>query len=268
MLVEQVALKNFRNYSSLEMAFDSGVHLFSGDNAQGKTNLLEAIFLSAMGKSFRAGHDDELIGWEAGEGNVEVRFSNRIAAHAMNFKFRRGEGRENILNGRPVRKKELIGLMNAVLFSPEDLWLIKGNPAARRRFLDFELSQTDSLYYQDLMRYNRILVQRNQLLKRISEGSEKSGVLDPWDEHLIALAVKIVGRRLERVERLSDEAGEIHGKITGGAENFSARYLIYGEKTTVSGEYGDWYRETLGKPECGMFSGEIRILDRIRMISN
>ena len=237
MIVEKVHMKNFRNYATLAMSFDGGVHLFSGFNAQGKTNLLEAIFLSAMGKSFRTGHDEELIGWEASESSVDIVFSNKVAVHELSFLFLRGEGRENKLNGRIVRKKDIIGLMNAVLFSPEDLWLVKGNPSARRRFIDFELSQSDPLYYHDLIKYNRVLIQRNQLLKKINEGSENCKLLEPWDDQLISLAVKVVLGRIRRIKRLNFEASMIHGKVTGGAEEFSARYFIFGENNMAETEY-------------------------------
>lgn len=245
MVVEKIALTNFRNYSSVVLEFDDGVHLFSGDNAQGKTNLLEAIFLSAMGKSFRAGQDDELIGWNGDDAKVEIHFSNQLAVHELTFRFMRGQARKNVLNGNSVKKKDLIGMMNAVLFSPEDLWLVKGNPSARRRFLDFELSQSDPLYYQDLLRYNRTLAQRNQLLKKISEGRDKREVLDAWDEQLVVLAIKLVEKRMHRMNKLSCEASEIHKQITGGAEELSARYFIYGENGGKEESYAEWYKEKL-----------------------
>lgn len=245
MRIDKVRLRQFRNYAALELEFDSGVQLFSGFNAQGKTNLLEAIFLSAMGKSFRTGSDEEMIAWAADEGTVELAFSNRLANHELAFRFRRGEKRENRLNGRGIGKRDLIGLMNAVLFSPEDLWLIKGSPAGRRRFLDFAISQSDSVYYRDLISYNRTLLQRNQLLKKIGEGSEKTSTLEVWDEQLVAAAVKVTAKRLERSEILSKAANRVHAGITGGAECFSARYFIYGGAPVALTEYEPWFREKL-----------------------
>lgn len=112
MFVGKIQLKNFRNYDQIELNFNQGVHIFSGFNAQGKTNLLEAIFMSVLGNSFRAGHDDELISWGAANSSIEIFFNNRIAVHNLLFKLHRGEGRENILNGQKVKKQEIIGLIN------------------------------------------------------------------------------------------------------------------------------------------------------------
>lgn len=245
MLVERIRLKNFRNYQETDISFEQGVHVFSGFNAQGKTNLLEAIFLAVLGKSFRANHDDELIRWDASDSIVECFFSNHVAAHNIVFKMHRGIGRENILNGQQVRKKELIGLLNAVFFSPEDLWLIKGSPSGRRRFIDFSIAQSDSVYYQNLLRYNRILLQRNQLLKKINAGLSKRNLLDVWDEQLISLAESISVKRFERVKEIAVAAKRIHAGITNGAEDFSAHYLIYCGADMEENNYHEWFKEKL-----------------------
>ena len=132
-------------------------------------------------------------------------------------------------------------------FSPEDLWIVKGNPSGRRRFIDFSLSQSDPQYYQNLIKYNRILIQRNHLLKKINEGLEKRNLLEPWNEQLVSLATKIVWSRIERIALLRDEANAIHEKITAGAEKISARYFIYGENENMinKDQYEDWYRQRL-----------------------
>ncbi len=245
MLVERIKLKNFRNYRETEVVFDKGVHVFSGFNAQGKTNLLEAIFLAVLGKSFRAGHDDELIRWGEECSIVESSFSNHVAEHSLVFKLHRGAVRENILNGQQVKKKEVIGLLNAVFFSPEDLWLIKGSPSGRRRYIDFSIAQSDSVYYQNLLRYNRVLLQRNQLLKKINAGFSKKNLLDLWDEQLSFLAEKISLKRVERVKELSNASNMIHSRITNGAEDFSAHYLIYCGSDMTENNYSEWFKNKL-----------------------
>ena len=269
MFVTKVYLDNFRNYESLELNFDEGMHLFFGNNAQGKTNLIEAIFLAAMGKSFRAGNDNDLIHWKAIEGKIAVFFSNKVAENEVSFILRRNERRESILNRKNVRNREIIGALNAVLFSPEDLWLVKGNPSGRRRFIDFSLSQSDPLYYQNLIKYNRTLIQRNHLLKNINEGLEKRNLLEPWNEQLVSLATKIVWSRIERIELLLKEGNSIHEKITAGAEKISARYFIYGENENriEKEQYENWYRERIaslcnkdilrGTTDCGPHKDDI-----------
>lgn len=245
MYINQLQLKNFRNYREISMAFDQGVHVFCGCNAQGKTNLLEAIFLAVLGKSFRAGHDDELIRWDENETTLCISFQNKIAEQTMRFNLKREGTRENILNGQPVKKKDIIGFLNAVFFSPEDLWLIKGSPIIRRRFVDIEISQVNPTYYHSLIQYNRALYQRNHLLKQINEGFAKQNMIDVWDEILIALAEKLVMERVATISKLSDIAYQVHKKITNGAEDFSAHYLIFGSSEEKENDYKRWYGDTL-----------------------
>ena len=246
MQIKQVQLNNFRNYHSLSLSFTPGVHIFWGSNAQGKTNLLEAIFIAVLGKSFRANHDDELIRWDANEGSICVNFANKIADYSLQFSFKRENNRENILNGKQVKKKEIIGILNAVFFSPEDLGLIKGNPSQRRRFIDFEISQTDSAYYNALVQYNRAIYQRNHLLKRVNEGQEKRSTIDLWDRQLIELADKIVFERRSTITQLMVIAAKIHNKMTNGTETLSARYFVFGAlEQEEEKEYKNWYSEIL-----------------------
>lgn len=244
MQIKQVQLNNFRNYHSLSLSFTPGVHIFWGSNAQGKTNLLEAIFIAVLGKSFRANHDDELIRWDANEGSICVNFANKIADYSLQFSLKRENNRENILNGKQVKKKEVIGILNAVFFSPEDLGLIKGNPSQRRRFIDFEISQTNSAYYHALLQYNRAIYQRNQLLKRINEGQEKRSTIDLWDQQLIELADRIVIERRSTITQLMVIAAKIHNKMTNGTEILSARYFVFGAQEEEK-EYRNWYGEIL-----------------------
>ena len=243
MQIKQVQLKNFRNYHSLSLAFTPGVHIFWGSNAQGKTNLLEAIFIAVLGKSFRANHDDELIRWDAAEGSIGVNFATRIADYSLQFSLKREKNRENILNGKQVKKKDVIGILNAVFFSPEDLGLIKGNPSQRRRFIDFEISQTNPAYYHNLIQYNRAIFQRNHLLKRINEGYEKRNSIDLWDQQLIMLADKIVFERRSTIIQLAAIAAKIHNNMTNGTEILSARYFVFGAQE--EDEYKKWYGENL-----------------------
>ena len=245
MHIKKIQMKNFRNYRDLSLDFDQGVHVFFGCNAQGKTNLLEAIFLSVLGKSFRAGNDDELINWDTNESSLCVDFQNNVAEHSLTFRLKREGTRENILNGQNVKKKDIIGFLNAVFFSPEDLWLIKGSPSVRRRFIDFEISQINPGYYQALIQYNRVLYQRNHLLKQVSEGFSKRTMIDVWDESIIILAEKLVTERIATIRQLSDIAYNVHKKITDGAEDFSAHYFIFGKAEETKWNYKQWYGETL-----------------------
>ena len=241
MNVERIKLQNFRNYREFDFTFSPGVHIFTGNNAQGKTNLLEALFLAVLGKSFRAGNDDELIHWGLQSAKIDVDFCNLVASHSLKLDLFRDGTRKNLLDGQSIKKRDIVGYLNAVLFFPEDLWLIKGSPAGRRRFIDFMISQVDRKYYLDFIKFNRIVLQRNHLLKKINQQAAKGKLLDLWDEQLITLADIIFQRRNEVLRRVSELAGQIYAKITSGVEKFSAYYSVYGQETTEGQSYHDWY---------------------------
>lgn len=245
MNVKRIKLVDFRNYRELDLSFTPGVHIFTGNNAQGKTNLLEAIFLAVLGKSFRARKDEELIHWERESTKIEIEFTNLVASHSLNLSVSRDGTRKNLYDGQTIKKRDIVGCLNAVLFFPEDLWLIKGSPSERRRFLDFMISQVDRNYYQDFMKFNRILLQRNHLLKTMSQHMAKEKQLELWDEQLIELAEKICFRRHEVLRQISQIAAQKYANITSGTEKFSAHYLIFGQDTPEINTYRQWYRNKI-----------------------
>lgn len=245
MNVERIKLVNFRNYNQFDLSFDKGVHIFTGQNAQGKTNLLEALFLAVLGKSFRAGQDEELIMWETETAKIEIMFCNIVGSHSLQLSLSRDGRRQNLLNGQNIKKKDIVGYLNAVLFFPEDLWLIKGSPAGRRKFLDFSISQVDRYYYHDLIKYNRIILQRNNLLKKINQNCAKETFLDIWDEQLIELADKIFERRNKGLQQISELAGQRYAKLTNAAETFTAHYFTFGREDKEIKDYRQWYRQQI-----------------------
>ena len=182
MKVTKIVLNNFRNYVNLTLEFTNNINVFIGDNAQGKTNILESIYYGAMGRSHRTSTDSELIRWQQNNASISINFSRLSIENSLLFKFRTEQNKEIMANNYAIKPRELVGLLNVVLFSPEDLMLIKGMPAMRRRFLDIEISQASSIYYQQLLKYNRIVSQRNTLLKKIRENKEKTDLLDAWDQ--------------------------------------------------------------------------------------
>jgi len=245
MNVERIKLVNFRNYKAFDLSFDKGVHIFTGQNAQGKTNLLEALFLAVLGKSFRAGQDEELIMWATETAKIEITFCNLVGTHSLQLSLSRDGCRQNLLNGQNIKKKDIVGYLNAVLFFPEDLWLIKGSPGIRRRFLDFTISQVDRHYYHDLIKFNRIILQRNNLLKKINQNCAKETFLDIWDEQLIELAAKLFERRNEVLQLISELAGQRYAKLTNATETFKAQYCTFGQEDAEIKSYRQWYRQRL-----------------------
>ena len=188
MIVESVKLDQFRNYESLELEFDSGTNLFYGDNAQGKTNVLEAVYLCGTTRSHRAGKDREMIRFGQDEAHICMRIRKGDIPYRIDMHLKKNRSKGIAINGSPVRKaSELVGLGNFVFFSPEDLNIIKNGPAERRRFLDMELCQLDRIYLYQLSNYNKLLVQRRRPL--LSLGTE------PPDIHLADRKTEVVAVR-------------------------------------------------------------------------
>lgn len=237
MKVQQLVLRNFRNYDLLELTPDAGVNVLLGNNAQGKTNIIEAIYYSALGRSHRTSSDEEMIRWDTDGGAIQVLFSRMAVEQELRVQFTKDKGKSCFHNGHKIKPKEMVGMFNAVLFAPEDLMLVKGAPVLRRRFLDGEISQASPYYYQQLLGYNRILGQRNNLLKKIRERKATEDMLDLWDPQLAKAAAAIVVKRLEAVKKLAMLANLMHRKITANQENLQLQYQVAGmEETDLSAE--------------------------------
>jgi len=238
MWIRHLSLTNFRNYRRQELDLAQGPVLLLGDNAQGKSNLLEAIFLLATTRSERAQTDGELICWDAlGEAQPVARVSAEIERGEGPLELevivvgRPKTGAERVpaskrlrVNGVPRRQVDVVGQLMAVLFSTDDLALIGGPPAERRRFLDVTLSQLDQAYYRALQRYGKVVTQRNALLRRIQEGHAAPEELAFWDEQLAQDGAVLMGQRAAEVAVLAERAREAHDRLSGGLEELSISY--------------------------------------------
>ena len=249
MRIRRIELRNYRNYKEEQIDLSSGVNVFLGQNAQGKTNILEAVYYAALGRSHRTSVDAELVRWEAGEAKFSLDFLRFDAENQLEFLFFRDKRRHILRNGAAVRMKDLIGTMNVVLFSPEDLLLIKGAPAGRRRFLDMEISQADPAYFYDLAVYTRLLAQRNSLLKKIRDGGAEESELSLWDAQIIPRAVSVVKKRIEVVKKLDALASKMQKNLSGGKETLSLRYELHGarEGDHMTNDLLSWYNEKLAE---------------------
>lgn len=245
MRVERLILSNFRNYASLNVNFANNVNIFIGENAQGKTNILEAIYLGAVGRSHRTSEDDDLVKWDETSASVDLFFTRQGVNHQLGFRLISGKNKEILFNEYPIKPREVVGSLNVVMFSPEDLWLIKGMPNLRRRFLDIEISQALPLYYRQLLQYNRVINQRNNLLKKIAERRAQADLLESWDEQLSKLAAYIIGKRLEAVKKLGMLANLMHRRLTASRENLAFAYILAGGEDVNYDNLQDWYRRCL-----------------------
>lgn len=251
MRIRRVVMKNYRNYADETVEFSPGTNIFLGQNAQGKTNILEAVYYAALGRSHRTSSDEELIRWNEKEAKLSVDFMKRDAENLLEFRFFREKRRQMNRNGAPVRMKDLIGAVNVVFFSPEDLFLIKGTPSGRRRFLDMEISQADVSYFHDLAVYTKLLNHRNSLLKRIRDGLASEDELPLWDEQLVPKAVSVTQKRKKAVKKMSLLAAEKQKEISGGKEELFLRYEIHGGEESnaesMTKDLRSWYNEKLNE---------------------
>jgi DNA replication and repair protein RecF len=237
LFVSRLELTNFRNYREVVLNLRPGNLVFVGDNAQGKSNLLEAVYFLATARSVRASSDSEMIGW-AGESDLQpvarvvataerragsVQLEGIIAGSGPAIGARAGKRLR--VNGIPRRAVDLVGQLRAVLFTADDLSIISGGPAERRRFLDSMLTQADRQYYGALQRYGRVLQQRNAVLRRIREGQAGNDELHFWDQSLAQEGAVILTRRFAACDRISELAARSHQRLSGGAgEDLSVRY--------------------------------------------
>ena len=222
MFIKELKLKNFRNYKDLTIDFDERVNLITGQNAQGKTNLIESLYLSSMGRSFRTSHDGEMIRFGEESAYVKVNAQREYVDTKVEILLKNGVGKAIRKDGCSVRKTaDLLDNIVIVIFSPEDLKIVKDEPEKRRRFIDRELSQIKPAYYDAYMHYRRALMERNSYLK--NDKIEES-MLDIWDEGLIKYGALLMKYRSDFVDELSDISGNIHFNITNGKERVVLKY--------------------------------------------
>ncbi|MDO4522458.1 MAG: DNA replication/repair protein RecF [Eubacteriales bacterium] len=225
MIVESIKLEHFRNYPSLKLKLNPGTNLFYGDNAQGKTNILEAVYLCGTTKSHRGSKDRDLIQFEEEESHLRMKVIRNGSPIKIDMHLKKNRTKGIAINGVPIRRaSELFGVANFVFFSPEDLNIIKDGPSERRRFMDMELCQLDKVYLHHLAGYNKVLAQRNKLLKDISFQPELRDTLDIWDIQLAEYGKKVIEERTRFLERLNGIIRKLHQNLSGGREELFLSY--------------------------------------------
>jgi DNA replication and repair protein RecF len=225
MIIKSIELKNFRNYEELSLTLDEGTNIFYGDNAQGKTNILEAAYMSGTTKSHKGSKDKEMIRFGESESHLRTTVLRGVKEYQIDMHLKQNRAKGIAINKVPIKKaSDLFGILNMVFFSPEDLNIIKNGPSERRRFLDSELCQLDKIYLADLTTYNKILNQRNKLLKDMIFRPELSDTLPVWDMQLIETGKKIIRRRKQFVEELNEIVHGIHYRISGEKEELQLDY--------------------------------------------
>jgi len=225
MYMKELILENFRNYKSLQLTFENKVNVILGENAQGKTNVLEAIYVLAMAKSHRTSNDKDLIRWDEEYAKIEGRVEKRHTSIPLELTISKKGKKAKSNHIEQQRLSQYVGNLNVVMFAPEDLHLVKGSPQVRRRFIDMEIGQISPVYLHDISQYQKVLQQRNHYLKQLQANKQHDKtMLEVLNEQLITLAVKIVQKRFEFIRLLEEWAQPIHSGISRGLEKLKIDY--------------------------------------------
>lgn len=224
MYIKYLQLINFRNYKELNIELSKNINVFIGDNAQGKTNILEGIYYSSIGKSPRTNRDKELINWNGNEAYIKIYVHKMRLDKKIEIKiFKEGKKGINVNSIKINKISELIGTLNVVMFSPEDLRIVKESPSFRRKFLDIELCKLSKKYYHNLVQYNKVLNERNVILKKWNE--QNSDMLQVYDDQLCKYGGIVTRLRDQYVKKLNENAKRIHSDITSGNEDIEFKYI-------------------------------------------
>lgn len=225
MKLKSLHLKDYRNYSDLTLNLDDGLTILTGKNAQGKTNLLEAIFLLSLTKSHRTHHDQEMIAWQAEDALIEGVVENKNVSYPLSLQISKKGKIAKFNHLEQAKLSQFIGKLHVVLFAPEDLQIIKGSPALRRRFIDSELGQTHPVYIQELQTYNRLLKQRNKYLKDKGQSKDFDDLYyEVMTDQFIDQAIKVINYRKAFIQSLSDLARPIHSELSANQDVFTIIY--------------------------------------------
>ena len=240
MYVETLALRNFRNYEALDIIFSDKINILYGDNAQGKTNILESIYLSATTRSHKRAKEKDIIRFGEEESHIRLNIKKRDVGHRIDVHLKKIGNKGIAIDGIPIKKStELFGLINIIIFSPEDLSVVKSSPGERRRFMDMEICQLSRIYYSNLSKYNKILDQRNNTLKQIAYRNGVEDVLDVWDDQLVDVGSSIIKERQNFINMLNDVIKEIHKNLTSEGEEIELKY----EPNVESENFGEVLKE-------------------------
>ncbi|WP_195963826.1 DNA replication/repair protein RecF [Clostridium cuniculi] len=223
MFIKRLQMLNYRNYNVLDISLGPHVNVFMGDNAQGKTNILEGIYYCAFARSHRTSKDRELINWNSNNALLSITVGRERLDKRIDISILK-DGKKAIQVNKIKIKKigELFGNFNVVMFSPEDLKIIKDSPGVRRKFIDMELCQLNPKYYYNLVQYNKVLNERNSILRNRNINKD---ILDVYDMQLVEFGYNIIIDRLEYIQKLNKYSAKIHSDITSGKEKIEFKYI-------------------------------------------
>lgn len=225
MYIESIEVGDFRNYKQEKLEFHPYTNILYGDNAQGKTNILESVFVCGTTSSHKGSKDREMIRIGQEEAHIRMILNKKQISHRIDMHLRKNKGKGIAIDGIPIRRSsELMGYLHVIFFSPEDMRIIKNGPSERRRFINMELCQLDQIYLHHLAEYNKVLQQRNQLLKQMIHQPSLGDTLSVWDEKLIEYGSQIISRRRSFVKQINQLVQQISSQLTGNKETITVTY--------------------------------------------
>ncbi len=228
MIIKKLRVQNFRNYESLDCSFEPGLNMIIGENAQGKTNILEAIYTACTGRSFRTRDDRDMIRFNRDFARIHLELQEKTTQTSLDIAILKNSSKEIRVNRIPLQTyADLIGKALVIVFSPDDLRLVKEGPQERRRFLDREISLISPGYYHSLIRYNKTLKQRNKLLKILQHNTSQKDTLVNWDEQLCTFGAEVIAKRLDFIDKITEISHKMHYEISEGKESLSVHYLSF-----------------------------------------
>lgn len=230
--LDNLLIRGFRNYRQQQLQFNPRLNIVIGKNAQGKTNLLESIYYLSVNRSFRTNRDQDLANWEDNFFFVKGVFIKDGFEHTAQASYREKDQLKVLINNNPANRYDHLQLLPVVVFSPDDLQIIREGPSIRRRFINLEASRLDPVYFKDLKAYQRVLLQRNHLLKEKHHHGKKNELLEPWDQSLTSLGSSIIQARLEIKAALEKEAYQFFAIMTDSQEKLSLDYISTVEYST------------------------------------
>lgn len=224
MYLKQFELNQYRNYENINFDFSNKINVIIGENAQGKTNLVEAVYLLALARSHRTSKTQEVIMWDKNFAKISGTIEKEIGQIPLEMTISKNGKKGKVNHLIQSKVSQYVGHLNIVMFAPEDLNIVKGAPQIRRKFLDTEISQISPIYLHELNQYNKVLAQKNSLLKSLQDSKSKDTMLDIYNEQLVNYGCKVLEKRFRFLEKLRKRSTEIHMKISNDKESLDIQY--------------------------------------------
>jgi DNA replication and repair protein RecF len=225
MIVNKLIIKNYRNFKEAEAELNDSLNLFIGENGQGKTNLMESIYIASIGRTFRQNSENELINFNENKSSVEIHLTKNNYKVIIEIRLEKNKKKQVFINGVKLDKtSEMIGILNNVIFTPDDMKIIKGSPVERRRFINIDISQIKPKYKYLLNKYKKITTERNMLLKNYHTRYENKDIIGIWNDYLVNTGTEIILYRNEYINKLKKYSGDIYSNLTGNKEKLDISY--------------------------------------------